>query len=69
MHGSGMQTWEYSPVYALRSYLYLFVPAAIAAPVQQLGVIPPSFASVIITALVLVLPSYRACIAGHSDEL
>lgn len=25
VHGTGMQTWEYSPVYAIRSYAYLWV--------------------------------------------
>ena len=24
LHGYGMQTWEYSPIYALRSYAYIF---------------------------------------------
>ncbi|KAJ0409729.1 hypothetical protein ATCC90586_003237 [Pythium insidiosum] len=30
LYGFGFQTWEYSPVYALRSYLYLVVHAAVA---------------------------------------
>ena len=25
MHGSGFQTWEYSPVYAIRSYAYILL--------------------------------------------
>ena len=29
MYGSGFQTWEYSPAYALRSYLYVAMHAAI----------------------------------------
>ena len=28
LHGYGLQTWEYSPVYALRSYLYLWLHVA-----------------------------------------
>ncbi|ETV93150.1 hypothetical protein H310_12759 [Aphanomyces invadans] len=34
MHGFGLQTWEYSPAYALRSYLYLLahaIPAKLGA--------------------------------------
>jgi len=27
MYGSGQQTWEYSPVYALRSYGYILLHA------------------------------------------
>jgi alpha-1,2-mannosyltransferase len=30
LHGFGFQTWEYSPVYALRSYLYLRLHSAVA---------------------------------------
>jgi len=28
LYGKGFQTWEYSPQYALRSYLYLLLHAA-----------------------------------------
>jgi alpha-1,2-mannosyltransferase len=35
LHGSGLQTWEYSPDFALRSYLFLLPYAAIA----QLGTV------------------------------
>ena len=28
LHGSGFQTWEYSPVYAIRSYAYLWIHVA-----------------------------------------
>ncbi len=31
MHGFGLQTWEYSPVYALRSYAYAGLHAVVAA--------------------------------------
>ena len=27
LYGSGFQTWEYSPVYAIRSYAYLLLHA------------------------------------------
>lgn len=38
LFGSGMQTWEYSPQYALRSYLYLLLHAPFAgAPAALLG--------------------------------
>jgi alpha-1,2-mannosyltransferase len=30
VHGSGFQTWEYSPAYAIRSYAYLLPHAAVA---------------------------------------
>eukprot|EP00742_Colponemidia_sp_Colp-10_P010632 GILJ01011695.1.p1 GENE.GILJ01011695.1~~GILJ01011695.1.p1 ORF type:complete len:594 (-),score=54.56 GILJ01011695.1:88-1836(-) len=33
-HGFGMQTWEYSPVYALRSYLYVGVHAFLVKLVE-----------------------------------
>lgn len=37
-HGSGMQTWEYSARYALRSYLYLLLHAPpVAAAAALLG--------------------------------
>jgi hypothetical protein len=36
-HGSGMQTWEYSAAFALRSYLYLSLHAAAGAPALLLG--------------------------------
>jgi hypothetical protein len=29
IHGSGLQTWEYAPTYALRSYLYLLLHSPI----------------------------------------
>ncbi|EDQ88564.1 uncharacterized protein MONBRDRAFT_26137 [Monosiga brevicollis MX1] len=38
LHGSGMQTWEYSPVYALRSWAYIAIHAALLSPFQALGV-------------------------------
>lgn len=37
LYGSGMQTWEYSAQFALRSYLYLLLHAAAAAPALLLG--------------------------------
>jgi alpha-1,2-mannosyltransferase len=37
MHGWGFQTWEYSPVFALRSYLYVGIHAAIGYSVQLMG--------------------------------
>lgn len=38
LYGSGMQTWEYSPLYAIRSYAYLWLhalPACLHAHVLQ----------------------------------
>lgn len=32
LYGYGMQTWEYSQQYALRSYLYLLLHLPVAAP-------------------------------------
>ena len=39
LHGSGMQTWEYAPQYALRTYAYLF-PMAILNRLYNLLQIP-----------------------------
>lgn len=39
VHGSGMQTWEYAPQYALRTYAYLF-PMAIINRLYNLFQIP-----------------------------
>lgn len=39
LFGSGFQTWEYSPVYALRSYYYLLLHAA---PTWAVGLLTPS---------------------------
>ena len=36
-HGVGMQTWEYAPAFALRSYAYLWPHVAIARAVAALG--------------------------------
>jgi alpha-1,2-mannosyltransferase len=36
MYGSGFQTWEYSPVYAIRSYAYLLLHALVGYPVEFL---------------------------------
>lgn len=38
LYGTGMQTWEYSPLYALRSYLYLWLYAGPMTMMQWLGV-------------------------------
>ena len=40
LHGSGMQTWEYSPVYALRSHLYV-LSHAVPAKLFSLVFAPP----------------------------
>lgn len=36
VHGHGLQTWEHSPEYALRSYLYLGIHYAVAKPISWL---------------------------------
>ena len=38
MYGRGTRTWEYSPAYALRSYLYLGVYWSIIRALQFIGV-------------------------------
>ena len=38
LYGNGFQTWEYSPVYSLRSYLYLGVHAAPLVPLVHLAI-------------------------------
>ena len=50
-HGYGLQTWEYSPEYAIRSWLYILVHA-----------IPGSFASLITRKSSLHLYLIRACL-------
>jgi hypothetical protein len=37
LHGSGMQTWEYSSQFALRSWLYLLLHAPVAGAPALLG--------------------------------
>ncbi|CAG9463934.1 unnamed protein product [Pedinophyceae sp. YPF-701] len=37
VHGSGKQTWEYSPKYALRPYLYLIIHWLVAYPASVLA--------------------------------
>ena len=37
VYGHGLQTWEHSPVHALRSYLYLSLHYAVAKPVALLA--------------------------------
>ena len=37
-HGFGLQTWEYSPEFAIRSWLYVALHAAISRPLALLGV-------------------------------
>ena len=32
-HGFGLQTWEYSPEYAIRSWLYIIIHAAVSRPI------------------------------------
>ena len=39
LHGHGMQTWEYSPTYALRSYLYIALHALAIKAGQWSGVV------------------------------
>ena len=37
VHGTGMQTWEHSPTFALRSYLYLGLHYVVAKPAAVLA--------------------------------
>ena len=37
MHGHGLQTWEHSPEFALRSYLYLGLHYLVAKPISMLA--------------------------------
>ncbi|KAF3925496.1 hypothetical protein AA313_de0204064 [Arthrobotrys entomopaga] len=36
-HGNGLQTWEYSPVYAIRSWLYIGIHALLIIPLSVAG--------------------------------
>ncbi|KAK6527847.1 mannosyltransferase [Orbilia ellipsospora] len=37
LHGNGLQTWEYSPAYAIRSWLYIGIHALITLPLSAAG--------------------------------
>ena len=37
-HGFGLQTWEYSPEFAIRSWLYIALHAVISKPIALLGI-------------------------------
>eukprot|EP01065_Artemidia_motanka_P027589 TRINITY_DN32780_c0_g1_i1.p1 TRINITY_DN32780_c0_g1~~TRINITY_DN32780_c0_g1_i1.p1 ORF type:complete len:625 (+),score=207.04 TRINITY_DN32780_c0_g1_i1:57-1877(+) len=41
LYGSGFQTWEWSPAFALRSWLYVGLHAAMGAPAVAVGVSRP----------------------------
>lgn len=52
LYGTGMQTWEYSPLYAIRSYAYLWLhalPACLHAHVLQTNKVTPHFLILIAT--------------------
>lgn len=60
LYGTGMQTWEYSPLYAIRSYAYLWLhalPACLHAHVLQTNKVtlkPKSLYSSLITLCILI---------------
>ncbi|KAK9477140.1 Alg9-like mannosyltransferase family-domain-containing protein [Lipomyces japonicus] len=37
-HGFGLETWEYSPLYAIRSWTYVFIHAAIISLCSKVGI-------------------------------
>lgn len=52
LYGTGMQTWEYSPLYAIRSYAYLWLhalPACLHAHVLQTNKVTPHYSILITT--------------------
>ncbi|KAL3770479.1 hypothetical protein ACHAW5_001492 [Stephanodiscus triporus] len=52
LYGTGMQTWEYSPLYALRTYAYLLPMAAVATVLRRLlDVLPPSLIRMLSSSL------------------
>jgi len=63
LYGTGMQTWEYAPQFALRTYAYLLPMAAAAKPIQfLLGRLPPSWMQQL-SALLLLTPATTATTA------
>ncbi len=63
VHGFGLQTWEYSPVYALRSYAYLGLHAPLASLAAALA---PWLAAVAPLGSPLVLPLAPKVVAFYS---
>ena len=53
LYGDGLQTWEYSALYALRSYLYVGMHALVGAPFAALGLTKPTVFFSVRTALAL----------------
>jgi len=39
LYGKGFQTWEYSPEFALRSYLYIIIHYVFAKPLSMMGIV------------------------------
>lgn len=58
IHGTGFQTWEYSPVYAIRSYAYLWIYA-----------LPAFIYSTLVQANQLLVFYYTRCILGFCCAL
>lgn len=57
LYGTGMQTWEYSPLYAIRSYAYLWLhalPACLHAHVLQTNKVTPRYSILITTEWIAV---------------
>jgi len=58
IHGTGFQTWEYSPFYAIRSYAYLWIYA-----------LPAFIYSTLVQANQLLVFYYTRCILGFCCAL
>lgn len=71
LYGTGMQTWEYSPLYAIRSYAYLWLhalPACLHAHVLQTNKVTVQTCYVfcffvsLITKVYLMQSDYQLCV-------
>jgi alpha-1,2-mannosyltransferase len=63
VHGSGFQTWEYSPVYAIRSWAYVALHAAVIQVLQVLHftkVAVPYISVPNLQGTAVLRPSYRS---------
>jgi hypothetical protein len=65
LFGHGQQTWEYSPAYALRSYVYVGAPALLAKPMVASGLtkIQLFYALRVALALAAAFANYRFYLA------
>jgi len=72
LYGTGLQTWEYAPQYALRTYAYLIPMAGVAKSLQcVLNYIPPSLVDQLSSLLLVqsTTPSTTELLPGDNKPL